>query len=213
LKPATAAPAAAPPPLPDAFSATPQAAPVALARETQRQAPTFFHGFIPTAMASEHMLYRVYPTRSDLLVFAIGSGTVNYGQAVPRSPRRIIGAGVAAAFATMRENLQQRLLERIPELDAASEETLRGLAVWGKDEFVAGPEDLRGARLDPPSFWNRVLGGSAHVGVLSFHHHKQGKVVLALPSLGDARKAAEALTEILGDGAEIHLDLRSKRNR
>jgi hypothetical protein len=164
-------------------------------------------------MSSEHMLYRLYPTSTDLLVFAIGAGTVNYGQTVPRAPRRIIGAGVAAGFAMMRETLQKRLLERIPELDAASEETLRGLAVWGKDEFIAGPEDLRGARLDPPSFWNRVLGGSAHVGVLTFRHHKQGKVVLALPSHGDARKAAEALTDILGDGAEVHLDLRANRNR
>jgi hypothetical protein len=98
-------------------------------------------------------------------------------------------------------------------LDAANEETLRGLAVWGKDEFVAGPDDLRGARLDPPSFLNRVLGGTEHVGLLSFRHRKQGKVVLALPSLGDARKAAEGLTALLGDGLAVHLDWRSKRYR
>jgi hypothetical protein len=148
-----------------------------------------------------------------LLVFAIGEGTVNYGQVVPRYPRSTVGpGGAAAAFGVLRETLQRKLLERIPELDAASEETLRALAEWGKEEYVASPDDLRWARLDPPSLWNRVLGGTEYVGLLTFHH-KQGKVVLALPSHGDVRKAAEGLTALLGDRVKIYLDCRSKRSR
>jgi hypothetical protein len=182
--------------------------------QPRRRPPDYFHGFVPSATSSEHMLYRLYPTSTDLLVFAIGEGTVNYGQVVPRSPRSTVGpGGVAAAFGVLRESLQRKLLERVPELDAASEETLRGLAAWGKEEFVASPDDLRWARLDPPSLWNRVLGGSEYVGLLTFHHHKQGKVVLALPSHGDVRKAAEGLTAPLGDRVKIYLDWRSKRSR
>jgi hypothetical protein len=173
--------------------------------------PTFFHGFVPSVMGSEHMLYRLYPTRSDLLVFAIGAGTVHYGQVIPRPCRQAIGVGgVAGAFSTLRENLQRRLLDRIPELDAASEEILRDLATWGKDEFIAEPDDLRGARIDPRSLWNRALGGSEHLGVLTFSHRKQGKVVLALPSHGDARKAVEGLTGLLGDQVTINLDWGSR---
>jgi hypothetical protein len=212
LKPAPAPPA--PPPLPDASSIVPLAAPVTLTRVAPREAPTYFHGFVPSSIGSEHMLYRLYPTSTDLLVFAIGIGTVNYGQVVPRAARQPVGpGGVAMAFEVMRETSQRKLLARIPELDAACEETLRSLAVWGKDEFVASLEDLRGARLDPPSFWNRMLGGSQHVGVLTFRHRKQGKVVLALPAFGDARKAAEGLIQLQGDGASINLEWKSKGKR
>jgi hypothetical protein len=213
LKP-TAAPAAGPPPMPDAISAVPQTARIDHPQVETRQPPSYFHGFVPSVLGSEHMLYRVYATPSDLLVFAIGVGTVNYGQVVPRGHRRVVGpGGVAGAFASLRESLQQRLLARIPELDAANEQTLRDLAAWGKDEFIAGPADLRKARLDPPSFLHRVAGGNEHVGVLSFSHRKQGKVVLALPSHGDVRKAAEGLTELLGDQVAIHLDWRSSGRR
>jgi hypothetical protein len=167
-------------------------------------APPFFHACEPS-LGGSHSLFRVYVTDCDLLVFKLGEGAVSGGQIVPRSRRRFFPGGAVAAIREHQEREQQRLVERIRHLDQADEAALRDEASLDHHCFVAGPDEVRNVCLDPPSFWYRWLYGTEYEAVLRFHHLRQGKVALALPSVADARRAMEEMPRVFGDRLEVKL--------
>jgi hypothetical protein len=178
--------------------------------ETVDAAPTesFFHACVPAPFSDKsHRLYRFYVTPNDLLVFSLGVGAVSEGQVLPRT-RTILPptmGGMAGAMAKFEEAKDLHLAKRITELDTASEAMLREFAESGDRAFVVGPEDLKWVTLSGPSLWYGWICSVQHEAVLKFHHRTQGRFSVALPSLRDARRAAEYLPRLFGDRLKVTL--------
>jgi hypothetical protein len=176
----------------------------------QTKAPPYIHACIP-GMLGKNMLYRIYFTSSDLLVFRIGSGTISAGQVLPSTKARVrpIGLGllpmIAHSVAKRNEAEDMRLADRAKELEAADEPTLRDCVHTGDAAFALGPGDITWLRIDPPSGYIRVFCGVDHEGILKFEHRTAGKMKLALPSWKDAKKAIEELPKLFGDLVQVNL--------
>jgi hypothetical protein len=176
----------------------------------QTKAPPYIHACVP-GMLGKNMLYRIYFTSSDLLVFRIGSGTISAGQVLPPTKARVrpIGLGllpmIAHSVAKRNEAEDMRLAERAKELEAADEPTLRDCVYTGDAAFALGPGDVSWLRIDPPSTYIRVFCGVDHEGLLKFEHRTAGKMKLALPSWKDAKKAVEELPKLFGDLVQVNL--------
>ena len=180
-------------------------------------APTesFFHACIPGHSENDHKLYRVYITPGDLLVFAIGVGQVSMGEVLPRTRSLMtpLQTGMVGAIARREESHELQLAERIRELDAADEATLRQFAVSGDRAFVVAPADVKWMTLDGPSIWNRWVCSVQHEAMWKFAHRTQGRWSLALPSYRDARRASEWLPRIFGDAVKVSLSWGSAGRR
>jgi hypothetical protein len=177
-------------------------------------APTesFFHACIPGVSENRHRLYRVYITAADLLVFTIGRGAVSMGEVLARTRReRLPQGGMAGAIAMREETEDLDLAKRIAELDAADENRLREYAVSGDAAFQVTPQDLKWMTLDGPSLWYRWFNSVEHQAVWKFGHRSQGRQEFALPSLRDARRAAEWLPRVFGDQVKVSLNWGSSR--
>jgi hypothetical protein len=207
---ATAAARRTPPP-----ACTDEAGPAAVVKEPAVTAPgrsvlPFFHACEPAFATGAHRHCRIYVTTTDLLVFELGRGDIDVSElGLKRRRTPIVGIGVmaaaAVAVAMMREAEQKRLAARLQELDEADELTLRRYAELDKRAFIAGPEDVAWAHIDPPSLWIRYFCGIGHHGVLRLAHRTKGRHHFALPAVNDVRRAAEALAAILGDSARINI--------
>ena len=210
---------AAPPPLPPmpADPAVPSTPAI-----TDRPAPAPADPF-PTAEvaapgASFHAyandeVYRVYVTEFDLLVFKLGPGSVSGGQVVPRTKvQQRFAVGMVAAVAMWRESQRVQYGNRMREmLEGADEEMLRDYAEARDGGYVLCPDDLLGEiRIDPPSWLSRLFGSEAE-GVLRFGHRREGNVSLGLPTVGDVRRAAEAIQRLFGDAAQVNLQWAAAR--
>jgi hypothetical protein len=170
----------------------------------------FFHACEPAIVSSNCLMYRLYVTASDCLVFRLGRGDFSFGQVVPppRPTPLLFHRGAIAALAIHRQQEKERrqLEERLKYLDAADEDALRGYAKARWDEsFLAGPRDMRSITIDPPSLWYRFGCGVAHEGVLKFWHRTEGEMSMALPTAGDARRAVEGMTRLFGNEVEVNL--------
>ncbi len=182
------------------------------------QGLAYIHACVPELLGN-NSLYRVYFTKTDLLVFRIGSGSVSAGQVLPQTRARInpVGFGllpmIANGVAKKREAEQLRLAERAKELDGADEPTLRDYAYTGDAAFILGPGDVTWLRIDPPSGYIRYLFGVDHEGVLKFAHRAAGKMKLALPSWKDARRAIEELPKLFGNLVQVNLSWGSAARR
>jgi hypothetical protein len=184
--------------------------PTALAVNGQSQGLTYIHACVP-GFLGRNTLYRIYCTKTDLLVFRIGSGTMNAGQVLHQSPLRVMPVGAEFQALTApsrnrkREMDQLRLTERLSELDAADEPTLRDYAFAGAGAFIAGLEDVSWLRIDPPSGYIRFFCRLEHDAVLKFEHRTVGKMTLALPSWKNARQAIAELPKLFGETVQINL--------
>jgi hypothetical protein len=181
---------------------------------TADAAPTesFFHACIPGVSENHHRLYRVYITAADLLVFAIGNGAVSMGEVLARTrPERLPQGGMAGAIAMREEAEDLELAKRVTELDAADENRLREYAVSGDAAFQVTPQDVKWMTLDGPSLWYRWFNSVEHQAVWKFAHRSQGRREFALPSLRDARRAAEWLPRLFPDQVKVSLNWRSSR--
>jgi len=197
----------APPPAPLPAAPVPRGA--AGLMETVDAAPTesFFHACEPALSDKQHRLFRFYITQRDLLVFALGVGAVSEGHVLPRT-RTILPpnqGGIVGAMAMMQESKDLQLAKRIEELDVAAEPTLRQIAESGDRGFVVGPDDVKWMTLSGPSLWNSWVCSVQHEAMLKFKHRSQGSLTYALPSLRDARRAAEHLPRLFGDRVQISL--------
>ncbi len=170
----------------------------------------YIHACIP-GMLGNNTLYRIYFTKNDLLVFRIGSGTVSAGQILPQTRPRVrpISVGllpmIAHSVAKRNDAEQIRLAERVKELDAADETTLRDIVYTGDAAFILGRGDITWLRIDPPSGYIRFICGLDHEGLLKFEHRVAGKMKLALPAWKDAKKAVEELPKLFGDLVQVNL--------
>ena len=106
---------------------------------------------------------------------------------------------------------KRQLALRIQELDAADESMLRAFAEAEDRGFVFEPSDCLAMSLAGPSLWYRWLCGVTHEGVWKFRHLGHGNWKLALPSLRDARRAAEHLPRLFGTQVEVSLNWGAKR--
>lgn len=166
----------------------------------------FFHACVPAYSENYHQHYRIYPMASDLLLFALGIGPVVNGEIMPRT-RSVFGprGGLAGAIAEWEDAKQRQLATRIQDLDAADEPMLRTLAEAGDRGFVLRPGECASMRLGGPSFWYRWICGVGHEAVWRFRTIEHGTWKLALPSLRDARRAAEHLPRIFDNAVEVSL--------
>jgi hypothetical protein len=212
VAPAAAVVAAAPVPKPVAAITLPEAPTprgAAGLLETVEQAPTesFFHACDPALSDKCHRIFRFYITPSDLLVFALGMGAVSEGQVLPRTKSILppTMGGMAGAMARMEESKDLQLAKRIEELDAANEKALRDMAESGDRGYVVGPDDVKWMTLAGPSLWNSWVCSVQHEAMLKFKHRKQGSLAFALPSLRDARRAAEHLPRLFGERVQVSL--------
>ena len=194
------------------------AAPMPLGRAgfmpTVDAAPTesFFHACVPAISENHHRLYRVYITATDLLVFAIGRGAVSMGEVLARTrPSQLPQVGMAAAIAMRSEAKEIDLAKRVAELDAADENTLRQLALSGDAAFQITPADVKWMTLDGPSTWYRWFNSVQHEAVWKFALRSNGRWEFALPSLRDARRAAEWLPRLFHDQVKLNLSWGSSR--
>jgi hypothetical protein len=64
-----------------------------------------------------------------------------------------------------------------------------------------------------PSLWNSWVCSVQHEAMLKFKHRSQGSLAFALPSLRDARRAAEHLPRLFGDRVEVSLSWGSASRR
>jgi hypothetical protein len=207
--PATARAAPAPP------ASSEAAVPAAVVGEVAATAPgrtvlNFFHACEPAFATGAHRHCRIYVTGADLLVFEVGRGDIDGSEEGLRRRRMpVIGIGamaaVAVAVAMMREAEQDRLAARIQELDDADERTLRRYAELDKRAFIAGPDDVAWARIDPRSLWIHYFCGIGHQGVLKLAHRTRGRHTFVLPAVTDVRRAAEALMGIFGESLRINI--------
>jgi hypothetical protein len=173
-----------------------------------------FHACDLRLLSSQHALYRIYVTASDLLVFRLGVGAISDGEIVPRTrPDAGGAAGLMAAVAARRTSQQIELARRVAELDVSDEATLRHFIYEGNGCFTVTPEDLRQVRIDPPSGWLRFLSGVPYEGTLRITHRQAAGMALALPSVRDARRAVEELTRLLGASLQVHLTWGSTARR
>ncbi len=171
-------------------------------------APTesFFHACVPGISENNHRLYRVYITASDLLVFAIGSGAVSMGEVLARTrPSQLPQGAIANAIAMRSEAKEIDLAKRVAQLDAADENALREYAASGDASFQVTPQDLKWMTLDSPSTWYRWFNSVQHEAVWKFALGSQGRWEFALPSLRDARRAAEWLPRLFHDQIKVKL--------
>jgi hypothetical protein len=194
------------------------AAPTPLGRAgylpTVDTAPTesFFHACVPGISENHHRLYRIYITSADLLVFAIGRGAVSMGEVMARTRReRLPQVGIAGAIAAREEAKELELAKRVAELDAADEATLREYAASGDAAFQVTPQDVKWMSLDSPSLWYRWFNSVEHQAVWKFALRSQGRWDFALPSMRDARRAAEWLPQIFPDQVKVNLSWGSSR--
>jgi hypothetical protein len=201
-----------------ARSTTPVAAPIPLGRAgfmpTVDAAPTesFFHACVPTISENHHRLYRVYITATDLLVFAIGRGAVSMGEVLARTrPSQLPQGGIAGAIAMRSEAKEIDLAKRVAELDAADENTLREYALSGDAAFQMTPQDTKWMTLEGPSTWYRWFNSVQHEAVWKFALRSNGRWEFALPSLRDARRAAEWLPRLFHDQVKVNLSWGSSR--
>jgi hypothetical protein len=174
---------------------------------TEVASPAFFHAY------ANDDVYRVYVTEFDLLVFRLGPGSVSGGQVVPRTKmQHRFAVGMVAAVAMWRESQRIQAGNRMREiLEGADEEMLREYAEAGDGGYVLCPDDLLGEiRIDPPSWLSRLFGSEAE-GVLRFGHRREGNKSLALPTVGDVRRSAEAIQRLFGDAAQINLPWAASR--
>jgi hypothetical protein len=192
--------------LPPAAASTPLGAAGLLSTVDAAPTESFFHACVPAFSDKNHRLYRIYVTTGDLLVFAIGIGAVSMGAVLPRT-RSLLQPqpGLVHAIAAMHEAAQLQLARRIAELDVADEATLRGLAASGDDAFRVEREDVKWMTLGGPSLWYRWICSVQHEAVWKFAHRTLGRHVFALPSLRDARRAAEWLPRLFGERVQVTL--------
>jgi hypothetical protein len=175
-----------------------------------RDSVPFFHACEPAIVSSNSLMYRLYVTARECLIFRLGRGDFSFGQAVPppRPTPLLFHRGAMAALAIHRrlEEERRQLEDRVKHLDAADEDALRGYAKarWD-DSFLANPRDMRSISVNPPSLWYRFGCGVAHVGVLKSWHRTEGEMSLALPTAGDVRRAVEGMARLFGDQVEVKL--------
>ena len=103
------------------------------------------------------------------------------------------------------------LAKRVAELDAADENGLRQYAASGDAAFQVTPQDLKWMTLDGPSVWYRWFNSVEHEAVWKFALRSQGRWDFALPSLRDARRAAEWLPRLFHDLVKVNLSWGSSR--
>jgi len=197
--------------LPPAAAPTPMGAAGFVPTVDAAPTESFFHVCIPGNSENHHRLYRIYITSSDLLVFAIGVGAVSMGEVLARTrPVQMPQGGMAGAWAAVQQSEDLKLADRIAELDAADETTLRQIAESGDRAFQVTPQDLKWMILDGPSLWYRWFNSIQHEAVWKFAHRTQGRWDFALPSLRDARRAAEWLPRLFHDLVKVKLSWGSR---
>ena len=103
------------------------------------------------------------------------------------------------------------LAKRVAELDAADENNLRQYAASGDAAFQVIPQDIKWMTLDGPSTWYRWFNSVEHAAVWKFALRSQGRWDFALPSLRDARRAAEWLPQLFHDLVKVNLSWGSSR--
>jgi hypothetical protein len=166
----------------------------------------FFAACKLSLLSKDRADYRLYVTESDLLVLKLDPPRVDQRRVMATVIGGVLGGAVGGALAGMLlgEEHQGRLNERAALLDLADEISLRQYADEGKGSFAVDPRDVSRMRIDRPSAWRRFLSGTAHEGLLRFHHRWEGEVELALLSLTDVRRAIEALPRVFGEIVEIN---------
>lgn len=217
LAPAMATPPAPPPPAAVRAVAAPVKATLPQPAAVGAGGPVYFQACVPQIMKHEQLkLIRFYVADGHLLAFPAGFGSIRDGQFVNQNHvSRVIGgighgAVMLNATRTACELQSLRDAEHVTSLEGWSEEALVQMALTTSGAVVIPAAELRSVRIEAPGTWFALSRGIRCTAILKLNYENFG--TLALPSLTDARRAVEGLTELLGIALEVNLPWGARRS-
>jgi hypothetical protein len=176
--------------------------------ERARHAParplSFFHVRMkPGKWELGHMMYRVFPAGDDFLFIGLHTGSLNPNA---RRVNRAVGVnagaigGLAAglaAYSAMKAGEEHRA--RMEVLEGVNDEVLlRQFAGDDPESFVLSMKGVRGVKVGPASYWDRMDWPGEVVGKVQLVHPERGKMVMHLPYEDDAKKGVEEFRRRFG---------------
>jgi hypothetical protein len=142
-------------------------------------------------------VFRITVLGDRLLFYKVANG----GGLSPTRPPNPFGGLVGAISIWAHAQASQKFLQEMREVERADAATLLDLAARNDGSFVVGADDVRKARLNPPSAVRQFLFGARGTeqhGLVQLVHAKKGDMTLALLSAEDAATVREWWPRILG---------------